>query len=228
MRNLTLFGFLTIASFSVSSAQNIKFGITAGPVFTTSTRESAVVDAATNRSHKTIVQSYLSYFGGAVISVPLSNYLTFRPQIEYMQKGWQNFVDYETLEDNHTRLKINYIDVPLNLVYNIPTKSGRFFIGAGPYLSYALSAKVHNDNNGIDTDLSFSSVEDTTVQNANRFDIGGNLIAGYEFRNGIFLTLNYEYGFKDFRTDLRSETVVKGDNKNRTVGFGIGYMFNKH
>ncbi len=227
MRSFLLIIILTITTLSAAYSQKIRIGITAGPIFSNNTREDIhITDTDPTKERTRSSRGVLSYFGGFAASVPLSKNIIFRPQIQYILKGWRNHFDYTSAADYDSRIKAQCIDLPLNFVYNIPTKNGRFFIGAGPYLSYVLSGNIHDERKG-DSPLTFNS-SDTTGNGkpTNRFDIGGNVIAGYEFRNGFFCTINYSHGFRNFRIlDTEQQIVVNPSNKNTAVGLGIGYMF---
>ncbi|MEP6597587.1 MAG: porin family protein [Ginsengibacter sp.] len=224
MRSFILIIIFTITTLSAAYSQKIRIGITAGPTISGSTRENIQIKNSTDSSkdHTRSVSSVLSFFGGFVASVPLSKNIIFRPQLQFIQKGWKNHFDFDNSQDYDARIRAECIDLPLNFVYNVPTKNGRFFIGAGPYLSLALSGNAHNELDNTDTKITFKSA-DTSGFSANRFDIGANVIAGYEFRNGFFVSLNYSHGFIDFRTELKNAT--NPSNKNTVVGLGIGYMF---
>jgi hypothetical protein len=222
MRNPILILILFFAIIFGANAQKTRFGILAGPAIISSTRENINKNNDQN-DHTRSVHSVTSYFVGVVASVPVSKNIIFRPQLEYIQKGWKNHFDYtDNSQDHDVRIKANCIDVPLNFVYDAPTKSGRFFIGTGPYLSYCLSGNVHNELDATTTDLVFNS-SDTTGFSANRIDVGINVIAGYEFRGGFFLSLNYSHGFVDFRTELKN--TANPHNKNTVLGLSLGYMF---
>lgn len=223
MKKLILILVFLTATSSIIFSQKIRIGIVAGPAISSSTRDNAKVNTTdSTKDHTRSVSSVLSFFGGIVASIPVSNNITFRPQLQYMEKGWKNHFDFNNAQDYDTRVRAECIDLPLNFVYNIPTKNGRFFIGAGPYLSIALSGKIHNELDNSTQKLVFSS-SDTTGLATHRLDIGANIIAGYEFRNGFFISLNYAHGFIDFRTKLKNDP--NPSNKNTAVGLGIGYMF---
>lgn len=211
-----------------ANSQKVRIGIVGGPYFSSNTRENITFDRNGPNDRARSVHGILSYFGGCVVSVPLSKHLAIKPQIEYVRKGWRNRVDYAdntTREDFDTKVKAHCIDLPLNLIYNIPTRNGRFFLGMGPYFSYVLSGKIYNvQNAGASYSLTFNSSDtSTTAYPTNRFDIGGTVLAGYEFRNGLFCTLHYAHGFRDFRIELEND--INPHNKNVGVGLGIGYMF---
>ena len=210
------------------SAQKTKLGILAGPDMTTNNSSSRTVTNASNpsRDHNNTINKSFSFFGGMVASVPVSMNIIFRPQLQYIAKGWVTHHDFmdPSVSDYDTKLASHWIELPLNFVYNVPSKNGRFFFGLGPYASYALSATIHDDRESGDRKIEFKKGDATdTIPTANRFDIGANFIAAYEFRNGFFLSLNYSHGFVDFRND--TDDNVQPENKNIVIGLGIGYMF---
>lgn len=224
--SISIFSFLFIANIS---AQKIKFGIVAGPASTTSNKGNltlATTDSTKDHSIKT--KSNFSFFGGIVASIPLSKTIVFRPQLEYIAKGWTNDVKYTNSPDKNfqTKLTSHWIELPLNFVYTVPAKNGRFLFGLGPYIAFALSAKTTDSREGFpDLTIEFtkSEVGNADGLSANRLDVGANLIASYEFRQGFFINLNYSHGFIDFRNDL--DPTKSTSNKNIVVGLGLGYMF---
>ncbi len=224
MRNFILILIFIITTLPAAYSQKIRIGITGGPIFTSNTRTNMYVARTdSSKDHSLAVSGVFSYFGGFAASIPLSKNIIFRPQIQYILKGWRNHEAYTyTNIDYNNRIKAHCIDLPLNFVYNIPTKNGRFFIGAGPYFSYVLSGTVYLEKDNTDYPLTFDAADTTNGFPTHRFDIGGNVIAGYEFRSGFFCTLNYAHGFKDFRIFMDESNPT---NKITTVGLGIGYMF---
>jgi len=51
--------------------------------------------------------------------------------------------------------------------------------------------------------------------NTKRFDISGNALAGVEFRNGFFCSVNYQRGFRDI-------SKTNAEVKNRSMSVSIG------
>jgi hypothetical protein len=220
---------MLVLSFLIVShitAQKIKIGIVAGPVMT-STNKSSNSFTNTNdstRDRTNTVRNNFSFFGGVVAAIPVSKNIIFKPQLQYIAKGWTINHDFETREDYETKLVSQWIELPLNFVYTVPAKNGRFFFGLGPYVSCALAAKIHDDRESGAREIEFQKGDLTdTIPSANRIDVGANFIAEYEFRNGFFISLNYSRGFVDFRNDL--DDTRNPQNKNMVVGLGIGYMF---
>jgi len=106
--------------------------------------------------------------------------------------------------------KINYIEMPLNLVYKGALGNGFVMIGFGPYLAYGISGKQIFEGNSL-------TFERGTGYKA--FDAGGNIFAGYEMASGIFLQLDTQFGMLNINPDDNTPT------KNTGFGLSLGYRF---
>lgn len=98
---------------------------------------------------------------------------------------------------------INYVHIPLNIIYKIDAGPGKFFIGAGPYISYALSGTNKTGAVTLDTIASLPSTStninfgsDTASTKA--LDYGVNVLAGYELPGGLLFKVGYSYGLANF------------------------------
>ncbi|MGN0020519.1 MAG: porin family protein [Sphingobacterium hotanense] len=110
--------------------------------------------------------------------------------------------------------KFLYLQVPVNFLGRVPTRSGDFFFGGGPYLAYGISAKVTSDNQGVD--LHWGS----GVDELNPFDFGLGAILGYRFMNGFNLSISSSAGLINI-----SNTDTK--YLNRVTSFSVGYEFGR-
>src|SRR5690349_14562794 len=85
-----------------SNAQSL--GLTAGPAF--SFYEISADNVSVTSDIKT------GFGGGLVAHVPVSKYLSFRPELKYVQKGGK------LSEDGYSdKLTLNYIELPVNFVF---------------------------------------------------------------------------------------------------------------
>lgn len=144
-------------------------------------------------------------YGGVEADVKLGQVMSFRPQLKYIMKG-----ESITLEGKGA---YNYVELPLNFVYYIPTTIGRFSVGAGPVVDFM----VHGSWTMLDGTKEAINYKFDKI---NRFDFGVNLIGNYEINERIFFSINYSYGLQDVWT-----ANYIGNNQNRAVGLGIGIMF---
>ena len=91
--------------------------------------------------------------------------------------------------------KINYIEMPLNLVYKGALGNGFVMIGFGPYVAYGISGKqiIEGDSFTFERGVDY-----------NAFDAGGNIFAGFETASGIFLQLDTQFGMVNINPDDRT------------------------
>ena len=123
---------------------------------------------------------------------------------------------------------LNYIDIPLNVVYKL--KLGRktsFMIGAGPYVSFFYNGFERKDMTIVDVSLRTEENEDLPVGKGSgkysTFDLGINGLAGFEFGR-VFLTANYSRGL----TDFYEPGEYKATNyKHEVIGGSIGIYLGK-
>ncbi len=196
---------LLLATVIVANAfgQKPAIGISAG---LTSSLWKATVDDETET-----LGSRIGFTAGIVSAIPISSNFSFMPALNYVQKGFK-----ETMDDVKVEATLNYLELPLNFVYN---RDG-FFVGAGPAISLGLSGKGRTTFNGQtdEEDVKFGSGDDELKGT----EFTANLLTGYQFKNGVLVSLNYSLGLSN---------VWNGDDggklTNRYFGFRIGYMFMK-
>ena len=155
--------------------------------------------------------------------------LAFRPELNFVQKGSKS--GYNGLGSSADKLTLNYIEVPLNVVYNIKlSKLGKVFFGLGPAIGIGLSGKdkyIDVDDNGnaitVKEDIKFDGDKNSTDNKLHykRTDIGANILAGFQLPMGVFAKLGFTYGFSniDPYTDYKY--------KNRCFNICVGYIIGK-
>jgi hypothetical protein len=156
--------------------------------------------------------------------------ISFQPGIVLTQKGGTGNFEYAATSTGYistiSDIKINYLEVPLNFLYNFQLKPGKVFFGVGPYLGYALSGKSNHynsiyNNSGAFTE-STTSDDITFGSSANdikAFDYGVNLQLGFIFNQGVELGFGTGLGM----ANLSNESAVTVHNQ--LVRIGIGYFF---
>ena len=117
-----------------------------------------------------------------------------------------------------------YIELPVNLLYNFKIKPGKIFIGGGPYTGYLLSAigKRNTTTNGTNvyTETKFDIGGDGNFKR-NDFGLGGR--AGMAFKNGLQFSAGASFGF----TNIVIHNINNNPSvtKNRVLSFSVGYLF---
>lgn len=156
--------------------------------------------------------------------------LAFRPELNFVQKGSK--LGYG---GSSTKRTLNYIEVPLNVVYNLNLmKAGKVFFGLGPAVGIGLSGKDKYPGDNFDVKFDgkksddFTSADDANKDHLKRVDIGLNVLAGFQLQMGAFVKLGYTYGFANLDPDKgNKDPADRGTYKNRGFSICIGYMIGK-
>ena len=168
---------------------------------------------------------------GVVVDINLKPSLVLRTGVNYQQQGITleasaNGVPGE-IEEIKTVAKLNlhYVQVPLNVLYE--TKGAtRFFVGGGPYVSFAVSGKSKmettykfadgtTETEKEETDVFEKDADGNTT--FKRTDYGIGAIAGVKLPGGLFANVGYQFSFANLSKDEESKY------QNRGLQLTIGY-----
>lgn len=182
-----------------------------------------------------------SWKGGITASVPLTEKLSFMPQLNVLSKGYKVEESAEFGEFSFkvkAAANLTYVELPLNFVYHANTSEEGFFAGIGPSLSYGIGGKLKYEvdlsgfgSESEEIDVKFDGKKNDGNLNdpddipeevhLKAFEFGGNVLAGYRFSSGLFIQANYNHGFSNISPDEGTKA------KNKYFGLGIGYFFNR-
>jgi len=141
--------------------------------------------------------------------VRISPGFSIQPGLSLEGKGAKSKIPEGTFID-----KFLYLQVPVNFLGRVETRSGDFFYGGGPYLAYGVSAKVTSGRQGIDINWG------SGVDELNPFDLGLGAMLGYRFMNGFVLSASSTAGLINI-----SNTSTK--YLNRVTSISVGYEFGR-
>jgi hypothetical protein len=113
------------------------------------------------------VDNIIGYQIGLVLDIPLTNNLSVDASALYVRRG------YKTSGPFSGTTKINYLDVPIDIVYKLGISNFDVLLIGGPYFSYAFNA-TYDPSTGVNIDL-FG--EDGSLK---RIDSGINLGLGLQ------------------------------------------------
>jgi hypothetical protein len=168
----------------------------------------------------------LGFHGGINIQIPLAPEFYFQPGLMYSSKGSKY-----TSSSLTSTTRLNYIEVPLNMVYKASLGKGFFMLGFGPYVSYGISGNVKTEGGSLtlNRDIEFKSVveagDNILVPYYKAFDAGANIFVGYEMASGLFLQLDTELGLLNINPEYKILTTDKSSTKNTGFGLSLGYRF---
>jgi hypothetical protein len=189
--------FILIVNFV--SAQSTRIGVYAGPVAANMWEK--IGDKS--RMHKYQLGATM----GILLDVPMQRFGSFQPGLNYIGKNSKdNYID-NTGAQIETETKLSYLEVPINVLFRLPGGGGKITLGGGVSAATALDGHRSTRTGGVgkvDKKLGFG---DETTDDYALYDFGINALAGYEFKNGFFVTFNYNYGI--------NRLIVGGDPKDK-------------
>ena len=150
---------------------------------------------------------------GAFVDFKFGN-VSLQPALNFTGKGGSSSVSFDGEANSGGKVKLYYLQVPVNVVYHVPAVVGDFYFGAGPYLGMGVSGKA-KDNSGNSEDIKFGSGQDEIK----RTDAGLNAIVGFKFKTGFLINANYDWGL----TNITNVDGIKLTN--RVFGISVGYAF---
>ena len=154
------------------------------------------------------------FCAGVNVHITMGKHFAFEPGVSFVQKGG---IETDNSMNNHLKstLTLNYIEVPLDFIYS---KRNRFYFGIGPSLDFAMSGKVKISGDVIpeNHNIKFGNSSEDDLKG---FDAGISLLAGFHFKNGLFVATNINTGIINLSTDNSAKFY------NAYWGIKLGYTF---
>ena len=200
-----------ICIYSQAQSSKATFGFTAG---------------ATIASYKVKVQSIsvtsdskTGFTAGVMASLDLGKRFYFQPGLNFTQKGGILKDASNGTKDNS---RFNYLELPLNFIYDFHSSKGKVFIGAGPSVAIGFGGKYKVT--GMYDESGKIKFGNSTDDDLKAMDIGANVLAGYQFANGLFFAASYNFGLSNI-APKNSSSQEKSTIHNNYIGIKIGYLF---
>lgn len=210
MKRLFLPIVFSIAFIHVTEAQ-VKWGIGGG------LHQSAVIEKNSipgwDRDYKGFYSPRSGFHAGVFSEINLSKSgrWALQPALLYTNKGRNFSKSFDSTKSflNDTSMinaswKINYLDLPVNVIYRLPITSGIHLVaGVGPYLSYNLNNKTAYELiNASGERKNFDDIlaNGEAVNKYRRINWGVNASAGFDFNDRVLVTANYSRNISDFYT----------------------------
>jgi hypothetical protein len=159
------------------------------------------------------------FFAGGYASIPLSETISIEPGLYYTQRGYglKGSLGFKVLNflgvNAKTQLNTQYIDLPLVVKANI----GGLQVFAGPQVSYLTKAELRTTAGA----LGFNVYDDRTnaTDQLNRWDAGITGGLGYQFGNGLNLSVSYDHGM------MKADAGESLESYNKAFKLGLGFRF---
>ena len=221
MKKIFLLILLTAAIQSLF-AQAVSFGVKAG------LNESTATFTGTTSTF-----SNLPGFNAGVFADIKVNRLSVEPGIFYTTSGYNSKSVFTT--DNPApysfsatgKVAYNYLEVPVNVLYNIPAGPLKIFVGAGPYWGLALSGTRQGtaNANGIITNIRGNITFGSSDGDFSKTDLGVNAIGGIALKNGLLFSANYGFGLTNISNSTNSINSTQSKGENKVLSLSLGYEF---
>lgn len=230
----TLFLFILFLISTFSFAQ-VSIGIKGGYVFSDLrfTGAGGVQSVGSNTTHS---GGLTSWHADAIVNIPLGQtnfYL--QPTVGYVKKG-ASFSNGSGSGQGGVyiaqgqRLSLDYIEMPVNVVYKVSLPFGKLVFGGGPYIAYGIEGRykyvlsqngtpVANNTKRVHFTNDYGSSSATI--NMRPWDAGLNALVSLEFKSNIIVGANYSLG------GWNVNRVDNGEIKNQYVGVSVGFLFNR-
>ena len=205
-----IFLFFAAAGFLVASniqAQESSVGIKGGVNLSTLS-----IDDNNDKNVK------LGFNMGVFNKIAVSESFAIQPELLYSRQGLK--VEYDGIADGETKFNLNYINLPVKLVFNL---SEDFEFQLGPYIGYLINATLKTDAEVLG-EFDVDTEDDVDRKNFNSIDYG--LSAGLAFDlNPLIVGFNYNYGLSQVAKDDEFSYDMLGDAKNRVIQVYFGLKF---
>lgn len=192
-----------------ASFAQVKFGITAGPSFSSYTSKAG--------GDKETSKLITGLRAGVGVDLPLADEFYIQPSLLYVGKG--GTVEGTVLNVDY-KTRIHYLELPINFMYKPEVGNGNLFIGLGPYFAYGLGGKFEAANaqgDKVSSDIEWGN-DDGQMK---RLDAGANFQVGYEFPMGFNIGLHTDLGL----TNNRGNGDSDNSSRNTSFGVSVGYKF---
>jgi hypothetical protein len=166
------------------------------------------------------------YHVGFNAQIPIASKFYFQPGLLYSTKGAKTKSELST-----STTSINYLEMPLNVVYKSACGSGSFMVGFGPYVAYGISGKVKTSGDAptVESKIEFKNAiglnDPLDVPFYKAFDAGASAFVGYEMTNGVFCQLDMQLGLLKINSEYSDYPDDKTAVKNTGFGLSAGYRF---
>ncbi|HEX9512520.1 MAG TPA: porin family protein [Puia sp.] len=221
-RKLSLL-FLTAATFTMTANAQIQFGIKGGlNLAEILTSNNQLVNV---HNEPMAIRNFprTDFQAGFLVSIPLSKKFSFQPELVYSEQGATGRPVGGYLVSATEKYKLNYVNVPLLLKYNLPQG---FFVETGPQVGLLVSANI------VETVV--GNVNDNHYHVKDQFkstDLSWALGAGYLAPIDLGFDIRYNLGLNNINnatvSGMQNAPVQNGSIKNSVVQIGIFYLFGK-
>lgn len=200
MKRFALF-FLAAGMMSAGYSQDIRWGVQGG----------LSLSGGIARETGAVIHGDpgVGYALGVLADIPLPNpRWSIRPALSF-----QHETSNADIFDDETFIRVNYFNLPIDVVYHPDFGDKRWVFGLGPWFAYGLSGKYTQQ--GYTYKIDFGAGE---TNDAHRLDLGLDVMVGYQLKTDMMLTVKFDYGLLDVSAQSDFVTIY-------TRSFGANFVY---
>lgn len=164
------------------------------------------------------------FHAGVFARVMATDLIGLQPEVLFSARGYKAVYDEAFLgypvADGTTKLNLDYIDVPLHVVFSIAED---FDLHVGPYFGFLVNAKAVTDAEVLDF-INVDDVSEIDREEFNTVDMGLSGGLGFTF-DPVTVGFNYSHGLSRVAKESESMDALIGDAKNNNIQVYVGFLF---
>jgi hypothetical protein len=218
--------FLAIASQAqqtITTAGGTSFGLRGGINFQN-------INGKDENGNKLKNDLLIGFNVGVNAEIPVAPQFYFQPGLLFSVKGAKS--NEKVLDETvNAKVRISYLELPLNFLFKPLLGTGHLLLGFGPYVALGIGGKAKYDVGGSSRTANIKFKNDVKVTDADDvvyikpLDAGANLLVGYEFSNKVSMQLNTQLGLTKINPSYEGSSNDKTSAKNTGFGLSLGYRF---
>ena len=159
-----------------------------------------------------------NFHAGFYGKFPITKGISIQPELLYSSKGAKEKYDNIFSGEGEYRFNLNYVELPLLLVFNV---AKNFNLHAGGYAAYLVNTNIKNLNK---TNDEITEIADLNEDDFHRFDAGLAGGLGIDIQN-FTIGGRYSYGLSDIgKSGSFAGQALKGA-KNSSIQIFVGLGF---
>lgn len=212
LKKLFLLTFASASLFGAASAQTLTFGPEVG----------LSLNNFIHNQNNTVSKQVPGLKAGINVNVPIGKKSFINLGAFYLQRG--GTLNNASLSQREI-YELHYVMAPFMYMHRFKlnnTRSGSFYLGAGPYLSYGFAGrdKLYRETSGSEVEIANQRVSwGSSAQQLQPLEFGVSALAKYEFPFNYYIKLQYLFGCSNItNTDI---TRIYHQNLQLSVGVNI-------
>jgi len=162
----------------------------------------------------------MGFVAGVYDKMMITRSFAIQPELLFSSNGVKYNYNDNALTDGSSKFNLNYIQLPVKLVYNL---SRDFEFQFGPYVGYLVNANVNTDAKVLDY-FNINSQNELDRQKFNALDFGLSAGLGFDF-SPLIVGFNYNLGFTPVAKEGEISRDMLDNAKNAVIQVYAGIHF---